>query len=142
MAGRKPSYLTDTIAGLGLGLLTATWTARHQPWAGLLAAAGVALLLLLALLTYRRATRHAPPASPTPRPENRYPPQSWPEQPPATTPTPADRPSADFDHWQRADRHTVINALDAGQLGEVVGYMASLDPELFGHAVRSLDEQA
>ena len=138
----KPSYLTDTLAGLGLGLLTATWTARHQPWAGLLAAFGLALLLLLALLTYRRSRRRTPPVGPRPRPENGYQPEPWPEQPPATTLIPADPPSANFDHWQRADRHKVISALDADRLAEVLDYMASLDPELFGQAVRSLDEEA
>jgi hypothetical protein len=138
----KPSYLTDTLAGLGLGLLTATWTARHQPWAGLLAATGLALLLLLALLAFRRSRRRAPSAGPRPQPENGYPPKSWPEQPPATRPIPADPPSAGFDHWQRADRHKVIDALDADQLAEVVDYMASLDPELFGQAFRSLNEEA
>jgi hypothetical protein len=129
------------LTGLGLGLLTATWTAWHQPWAGLLAATGLALLLL-AVLAFRRSRRRAPPAGPRPGPENRYPPESWPEQPPATTLSSAQPPSADFDHWQRADRHKVIDALDAGQLAEVVDYMASLDPELFGQAVRSLHEEA
>ena len=83
-----------------------------------------------------------PSAGPRPQPENGYPPKSWPEQPPATRPIPADPPSAGFDHWQRADRHKVIDALDADQLAEVVDYMASLDPELFGQAFRSLNEEA
>jgi hypothetical protein len=99
------------LTGLGLGLLTATWTARHQPWAGLLAATGLALLLLVALLAFRRSRRHAQPAGPRPGPENEYPPESWPDQPPATTLSPAEPPSADFDHWQRqADRTAALEA--------------------------------
>lgn len=139
----KPPYLKDMLAGLGLGLLVAAWTARHQPpQAALLAAVGLALLLLLALLAFQRSRWRAPLAGPRPRPEGGYPPESWPEQPPATTLIPAEPLSADFDYWQRADRHRVIDALDLGQLAEVVDYMASLDPELFGQAVRSLDEEA
>jgi hypothetical protein len=129
---------------LALGLLVTAWIApHHQPRTRLLAAAGLALLLFLALLALRRSRRRArPPAGSRPRPESGYPPRSWPEQPPATSLIPAAPPSADFDYWQPADRHTVIDALDAGQLAEVVDYMASLDPELFGQAVRSLDEEA
>lgn len=137
------------LAGLGLGLLAAASIARHhQPRAGLLAAVGLALLLLLALLAFRRSRlafrrsrRRAPPAGLRPRPGSGYPPESWPEQPPATRLIPAEQPSADFDYWQPAHRHGVIETLDFGQLAEVVDYMASLDPELFGQAVRSLDEE-
>jgi hypothetical protein len=141
---RKPSYLTDMLVCLTLGLLAAAWIApHHQPRTRLLAGAVLALLLFLALMAFRRSRRRArPPAVSRPRPQSRYPPRSWPEQPPATRLIPAQPPSADFDYWQPAHRRTVINALDAGQLAEVADYMASLDPELFGQAVRSLDEEA
>jgi hypothetical protein len=129
---RKPSYLRDSLLGLGLGFLAAaaliTW--HHQRRAGLIAAVGLTLLLLW-LLAVRRSRRRAPSASPRPVPTRGNPPGSWPEQ-----------PTADFDHWQPADRQGVIDSLDAGQLAEVLDYMASLDPELFGQAVRSLDEEA
>jgi hypothetical protein len=128
---RKSSYLRDSLVGLGLGFLAAaliTWH-HHRP-AGLIAAVGLALLLLW-LLAARRSRRRAPSASPRPVPMRANAPGSWPEQ-----------PAADFDHWQPADRQGVIDSLDADQLAEVLDYMASLDPELFGQAVRSLDEEA
>jgi hypothetical protein len=128
---RKSSYLRDSLVGLGLGFLAAaliTWH-HHRP-AGLIAAVGLALLLLW-LLAARRSRRRAPSASPRPVPMRANARGSWPEQ-----------PAADFDHWQPADRQGVIDSLDADQLAEVLDYMASLDPELFGQAVRSLDEEA
>jgi hypothetical protein len=128
---RKPSYLRDSLLGLGLGFLAAaalmTW--HHQRRVGLIAAVGIALLLLW-LLAVRRSRWRAPSASPGPVPTRGNPPGSWPEQ-----------PAVDFDHWQPADRKGVIDSLDTDQLAEVLDYMASLDPELFGQAVRSLDEE-
>jgi len=127
---RKPSYLRDSLLGLGLGFLAAASITWHQRRAGLIAAVGLALLLMW-LLAARRSRRRTPSPSPGPVPTRGSPPGSWPEQ-----------PTADFDHWQPADRQGVIDSLDAGQLAEVLDYMASLDPELFGQAVRSLDEEA